>query len=239
MDGNKCAIVLSSLQLLFDQTCTRITSITRIKEFQNTLPLLFFEAKKPKRLNNKIMSTSKYQWSINRPFSANANRNNVTLETIDKRDGTLWKQTAYRNSVVSMMYSLNLIDIFRKLKPNTKSYSYESKFLKVKSRIDYFLIAKNLTNLVQNVGTKTAITPDHKAIKLCLKPFKSTRGPGLWKFNNSLLKDAEYLSLISDKYPIIREKYTDIADKRLTWEMIKMELRGVTISFAKYKAKIC
>ena len=110
-----------------------------------------------------------------------------------------------------MMYSLDLIDIFQKLKPNTKSYSYESKFLKVKSRIDYFLIAKILANLIQNVGTKTAITPDHKVIKLCLKP--STRGPGLWKFNNSLLKDAEYLNLISDKYPIIREKYADIADK--------------------------
>ena len=136
-----------------------------------------------------------------------------------------------------MMHNLDLIDIFRKLKPNTKSYSYESKFFKVKSRIDYFLIANNLTNLVQNVGTKTAITPDHKAIKLCLKPFKSTRGPGLWKFNNSLLKDAEYVNLISDKYPIIREKYADIADKRLKWEMIKMELRGVTISFAKHKAK--
>ena len=162
---------------------------------------------------------------------------NVTLENIDKRGGTQWKQTAYRNSVVSMMHNLDLIDIFRKLKPNTKSYSYESKFFKVKSRIDYFLIANNLTNLVQNVGTKTAITPDHKAIKLCLKPFKSTRGPGLWKFNNSLLKDAEYVNLISDKYPIIREKYADIADKRLKWEMIKMELRGVTISFAKHKAK--
>ena len=162
---------------------------------------------------------------------------NVTLENIDKRGGTQWKQTAYRNSVVSMMHNLDLIDIFRKLKPNIKSYSYESKFFKVKSRIDYFLIANNLTNLVQNVGTKTAITPDHKAIKLCLKPFKSTRGSGLWKFNNSLLKDAEYVNLISDKYPIIREKYADIADKRLKWEMIKMELRGVTISFAKHKAK--
>ena len=59
---------------------------------------------------------------------------------------------------------LDLIDIFRKLKPHTKSFSYESKFLKVKSRLDSFLIAKHLTQHVHNVETKTAITPDHKAV---------------------------------------------------------------------------
>ena len=114
---------------------------------------------------------------------------NATLECIDKKGGTRWKPTAYRNGIISMMEELDLIDIFRKLKPHTKSFSYESKFLKVKSRLDYFLIAKHLTQHVHNVETKTATTPDHKAIKLTLKLSQVTRGPGLWKFNNSLLKD--------------------------------------------------
>ena len=162
---------------------------------------------------------------------------NATLENIDKKGGILWKPTAYRNSIVSMMQELDLIDIFRKQKPNTKSYSYESKYLKVKSRIDYFLIAKQLTNYVQSVDTKTSITPDHKAIKLSMKLPKATRGPGLWKFNNSLLKDKEYIKQITDSYPIIREKYADIEDKRLKWELIKMEIRSITIPFAAHKAK--
>ena len=94
---------------------------------------------------------------------------NATLECIDKKGGTRWKPTAYRNGIISMMEELDLIDILRKLKPHTKSFSYESKFLKVKSRLDYFLIAKHLTRHVYNVETKTAITPVHKAIKLALK----------------------------------------------------------------------
>ena len=65
-----------------------------------------------------------------------------------------------------MMEELDLMDIFRKLKPHTKSFSYESKFLKVKSRLDYFLIAKHLIQHAHNVETKTATTPDHKAIDL-------------------------------------------------------------------------
>ena len=135
--------------------------------------------------------------------------------------------------IVSMMEELDLIDISRKQKPSFKSCSYESKYLKVKSRIDYFLIAKQLTNYVQCVDTKT----QHKAIKLSMKLPKATRGPGLWKFNNSLLKDKEYIKQITDSYPIIREKYADIKDKRLKWELIKMEIRSITIPFAANKVK--
>ena len=64
-----------------------------------------------------------------------------------------------------------------------------------------------------------------------------TRDPGLWKFNNSFLKDKNYLTLITDSYPIISGKYANIVDKRLRWEMIKMEIRSITISFAARKAK--
>ena len=157
---------------------------------------------------------------------------NATLECIDKKGGTRWKPTAYRNGIISMMEELDLIDIFRKLKPYTRSFSSESKFLKVKSRLDYFLIAKHLTQHVHNVETKTAITPDNKAIKLTLKLSQVTRGPGLWKFNNK-----NYLILITESYPIISEKYANIVDKRLRWELIKMEIRSITVSFAARKAK--
>lgn len=35
----------------------------------------------------------------------------------------------------------------------------------------------------------------------------------------------------------IREKFCELEDKRLKWEMIKMELRGLTIQYAKRKAR--
>lgn len=135
------------------------------------------------------------------------------------------------------MEELDLIDIFRKQKPYTKSFSYKSNFLKVKSRLDYFLIAKHLTQYVHNNETKTAITPHHKAIKHTLKLSQVTRGPGPWKFNNSFSKDKNYPTLITDSYPIINGKYANIVDKSLRWELIKMGIRSITISFAAPKAK--
>ena len=37
-----------------------------------------------------------------------------------------------------MMEELNFSDVFRKKNPSKKSFTYESKYLKVKSRIDFF-----------------------------------------------------------------------------------------------------
>ena len=64
------------------------------------------------------------------------------------------------------------------------------------------------------------------------------RGPaGIWKFNNSLLDDEGYLNLIREHYSSISEKYSAQEDKWLKWELVKMELRGLTIPYAKNKAK--
>ena len=63
---------------------------------------------------------------------------NTTLKQTDKYGGAPWKETAYRNSIIDLMEELGLQDIYRKLHPNTKSFTYETKNLKLKSRIDFF-----------------------------------------------------------------------------------------------------
>ena len=61
------------------------------------------------------------------------------------------------------------------------------------------------------------------------------RGPGTWKFNNSLLQDEDYLHLINDNYASIEDKYQDVENKQLLWELIKMEIRAKTIGYSKTK----
>ena len=63
------------------------------------------------------------------------------------------------------------------------------------------------------------------------------RGPGFWKFNNSLLSDTNYVELLSLKIPMFSRKYEQINEKGLYWEMIKMEIRAFLIAFSKKKAK--
>ena len=162
---------------------------------------------------------------------------NITLQAIDKRGGAAWKPTTARDKLVMMMKELALVDIFRERNQHKTSYTYESKALKLCSRIDFFLIAQHLTNWVEQTATKMSNAPDHRAVQLTLSFPHVTRGPGLWKFNNSLLDDEEYVKLIRGNYTSISEKYSGLNDKRLKWELIKLELRGLTIPYAKNRAK--
>ena len=53
--------------------------------------------------------------------------------------------------------------------------------------------------------------------------------------NNSLLEDDDFIERILFCYPQIHEKYTDVKDKQLLWELIKMEIRMETIKYSKEK----
>ena len=110
---------------------------------------------------------------------------NGALFPKDKFGGLLWKETNYRNSIIALMGELDLVDIYRKLHPNTKAFTYESKSLKLKSRIDYFLVSNTIAANAKRAEIRPSIAPDHKAIFLSFEiqgEFK--RGPGSWKFNN-------------------------------------------------------
>ena len=136
------------------------------------------------------------------------------------------------------MEIFDLIDIQRAHYPNLNTYSYVSKALNVKSRLDFILTAKNLQKFVKSTGIKASIALDHKTVHLCLSwPNNSPRGPGFWKFNNTLLKDENYTGEICELIPQIHEKYESLNDKRLVWELIKMEIRDNTVSFTKRKAR--
>ena len=62
----------------------------------------------------------------------------------DNFAGLRWKEANYRNSIIDLMEELDLDEIYRKLHQNTKAFTYKSKSLKLKSRIDYFLVSNTI-----------------------------------------------------------------------------------------------
>ena len=74
-------------------------------------------------------------------------------------------------------------------------------------------------------------------LRINIEETETMRGPGFWKFNNSLLTDKEYIELITRGIPTFVSKYEDLVDYGLFWEMIKIEIRATTIFFAKRKTK--
>ena len=95
-----------------------------------------------------------------------------------------------------------------------------------------------MVKYVSKVGISVSIAPDHKAIYFYLSlPVTIPRGPGFWKFNNTLLDDEVYIAHIRELIPQICEKYSFVQDKQLFWELLKMEIREKSISFAKQKSR--
>ena len=93
---------------------------------------------------------------------------NCMLSKKDKKGGSTWRPTVYRNLVSIKMDTLDLVNIQRTCYPNVNKFSYRSKTLVVKSRIDFFLISKHLTKFVKKVDIQTSIAPDHNMILLSL-----------------------------------------------------------------------
>jgi len=148
---------------------------------------------------------------------------NVALGAIDKKGGIPWRPTTDRDYIIAMCQELDLIDILRKKKPNAKLFTYKSKPLKIKSKIDYFLSANSTSHLVSHVIIGISIAPDHRAVRLNVNLTSNKLGPGLWKFNNALLLDDKFVSFIETSYSAISEKFCELDDKQLKWEMMKVE----------------
>ena len=132
-----------------------------------------------------------------------------------------------------------MVDIWRRINPLLESYTLGNKSHKIQCRLDFFLISEELCNLDATCKIFHAPESDHSAISLHLqaKFKKQHRGPGFWKFNNSLLEDDNYVNSLRKNIDFYKAKYENIENIGLKWDLIKMEIRDFTVKYAKTKAK--
>ena len=125
------------------------------------------------------------------------------------------------------------------LNPQSYGFTWSNPSTKIQCKLDYFLVSKHLNHLINESRILPNIHSDHSAVSLSLSFHETSphRGPGFWKFNNSLLSDNYYVEKLSFLIPQAARKYQDVKDKGLFWEMIKMEIRTFTIKYSKQKAK--
>ena len=165
---------------------------------------------------------------------------NCALSDKDKKGGDAVAQKAsVIKEIEELCTSYNLVDIWRHLNPLLESYTWRNKSHNIQCRLDFFLISEELTNVDATCKIFHAPETDHSAISLHLQARfnKQRRGPGFWKFNSSLLKDDNYVNALRKNIDLFKAKYENVEDKGLKWDLIKMEIRGFTVKYAKTKAK--
>jgi len=164
---------------------------------------------------------------------------NVYLDhKLDKKGGIARNRLAL-HKLTNMMLDMSLVDVWRKLNPNKKKFTWPARAnAPVACRLDFWLVSKGVVDNVISTKICESICTDHRLVQIKLRNGERTRGPGFWKINNSMLLDHTYVwelrKLINEK----KAGYRDIADARLRWELLKYEIQSFSRQYAKKKAKL-
>ncbi len=143
----------------------------------------------------------------------------------------------YRQELCSILDTLNLIDIWRNIYPQTRRYTWHSRGKA--SRLDYLFISEELYNNVMECDILPGVLSDHSILMVELQENDNVenRGKGFWKFNNTLLHDIEFVKRLKEILLKYRKEYEHLLDKGLVWELVKFQIKMFTIQYCSKKRK--
>lgn len=167
-----------------------------------------------------------------------------------------------RNTVLNAIQYYELVDIWRHNNPDKKKYTWVKKDSinpKKCARLDFFLISEGLIPYVKDCAIEHGAFSDHSVISLAIDFSNFTRGPGFYKFNNSLLKSTEYVGKVKQIIKNVTRQYSKHEFNNDFWEnlsneqlqeidlninpqlffdVLLMEVRGMTIAYSSTLKKL-
>lgn len=168
---------------------------------------------------------------------------NLTLDPTKDRDGkqqNLVRDYCKRRSraLKETLEEFRLVDVWRKQNPDLLQFTFARG--SSRSRLDYFFISENLC--LPGTRTECNIMPpflaDHRAVQLKVDPIGQTRGPGYWKFNNSLLIDDKFVEEIrAFIQQALHENDTAGVSRVLLFDTVLCMTRGKIIQYASRKKR--
>ena len=158
-----------------------------------------------------------------------------------------------REKVIDLTNELSLVDIWGELNGQCRRFTWRrSQPVLQQSRLDFFLINENLVADVISADIESGYRTDHSAVTLTFRFTERARGRTFWKFNSSLLKDKEYVRRMKETIKKTKQTYAKNADSvdiihddnlefqiddQLLFEVMLMDIRSATISYATFKKR--
>ena len=153
-----------------------------------------------------------------------------------------------RKQLIETLEKHNLFDVFRKMNPQLRRYTWRRKNPMKQARLDYFIASAKLMDIISSCQIKPGYRSDHSIIETNIVMCKFKRGKGIWKLNCSLLKDKDYLIRINNAIDEEKSRYTtpstneemngdNTISHSLLLEIILLRLRGESIKFSTIKKR--
>lgn len=150
---------------------------------------------------------------------------NLALDTRLDRSGKSINNDRSAKLINQYIEEHEVVDIWRTMHPDKNGYTWRKLNLSpCFSRLDYFFCLQNLLQLVDTIEVKPGLLTDHSIVQITLVFNPQKRGPGYWKFNNSLLQDKDFLDKINQLLDI--ELGTQFDTVKTKWENIKLSVRN-------------
>ena len=119
-----------------------------------------------------------------------------------------------RHEIHKQIEKYDLLDIYRELhtsgsEKTWRLWNKSRRKADKEARLDYFLVDTSLASYVELVGVSAPFTAsfDHRPVILKLDFNKVTRGPGYWKFNNSMLNDNDFREKVDEQIAWVLHEY--------------------------------
>ena len=111
----------------------------------------------------------------------------------------------------------------------------------IQCRLDYIFISHDFQEVIKDSEILCALSTDHSALFCFLQHFnKLKNGSGLWKFNNSLVSNKDFIQKCTELIQKVK-KQLNIQTHfcfQAKQEILKYQIRLFTISFSKNLAQL-
>ncbi|KAF3843393.1 hypothetical protein F7725_002242 [Dissostichus mawsoni] len=162
--------------------------------------------------------------------------NLVKDASLDRSGHPLPMDRSLSSAFIELLESLAMADVWRTLYPLSREYTFYSKVHKSYSRIDYLLISHSVIKNVINADIHSIVLSDHAPQSITFFLYASENIPKQWRFNNTLLKDDTFISLIENKSKeYISINVDSVSSIQNVWEAFKATFRGVVKSVQRRK----
>ena len=159
---------------------------------------------------------------------------NCYESALDKFGGNV----CLHNELSDLKSNFRFVDVWRKLHPRLREFTWFNSTFSIASRLDKFFLSKNITNLVASSSILPCVFSDHDFVNLVLNIVNLIpRGPGVWKFNNSLLSDTSFVEHISARIIDLSGCIGRFLSVKAWWDFFKLSIKNESIDFAKRKRK--
>ena len=182
-------------------------------------------------LDRKVFVTDLHNYFLSQGLPVIGGDFNCIDNVLDKLNCSI-VPSADKASLATLLSDFSLVDVWRKQNPRAISYTWSNNARTQASRIDRFFIAKSLFNKV-SCAILPCVLSDDDYVKLdVLLEGVVGRGPGVWRFNNSLLSNAVFKEFLKHVIADYKLKISDFGSLRKWWDSLKIVIRDFCINFS-------